>query len=516
MWSQAPLVVNGTATVTNGSGTVTQTSGDTFSSYMTTAAGGGTGAYPLIFVDATNQQQYRITGFTDSTHITISPVYAGASGSINWDVMQHQQTNIGKFVDSSTSVFTVAGLPWASQLPPALQAATTILCTWGSSWAWRQSNLYLMCMDAANVDTATYTYNPARVNGSSGGLQQAYYLTGLSSGGVPSWTLDATNGAENLAIPLLTSWAHKIDSEFVSPDPNGDVSFNIGKPSVRYSPALQRFVLTYGSAETQGLLLRTSSTPWGPWSVEDMLLPDDRNFSSGSWASKMLAPKIGGYRFNLTLPNNAPVACSGCTNKIATNVMYDATNPSMQVTASNSNLDSNGNWYAPYQYPVEHDFGNGTVGLYFHASGFDPYVPFDFSVVMASAAQFNMSASPTSLMIASAGTGASATITIAPAAGVSEVVDVSCTVAYNGPGSANDPPTCSVNPTQVSIAAPNSSTTTLSIATTAPQIGMARPNPGSKGWAPFSGSGGFLATLVFAGFFPRQLRRAGLCCEELA
>ena len=65
VWSQAPMIINGSATVTNGSSTVTQTSGDTFSSYMTTAAGGGTGAYQLIFLDATNQQEYRITGYTD-------------------------------------------------------------------------------------------------------------------------------------------------------------------------------------------------------------------------------------------------------------------------------------------------------------------------------------------------------------------------------------------------------------------------------------------------------------------
>ena len=335
VWSQAPMIVSGMATVTNGSGTVTRSSGGKFSSYMTTAAGGGgTGAYQLVFVDTTNQQEYRITGYTDDTHITISPVYAGASGSIGWNVMQHQQTNIGKFVDSSTSVFTVAGLPWASQLPPALQSAATILCTWGSSWAWRQSNLYLMCMDAANTDTATYTYDPARVNGSSGGLQQAYYLTALSSSGVPSWTLDATDGAENQATPLLTTWNHNVASKFVSPDPNGDVSFNIGKPSVRYSPALQRFVLTYGSAETQGLKIRTSSTPWGPWSVEETLLPNDHDLSTGSWESKMTSPSAGGYRFNLTLPHNSPVVCAGCTNSVATNVMYEATDPATQVSAS--------------------------------------------------------------------------------------------------------------------------------------------------------------------------------------
>jgi hypothetical protein len=220
----------------------------------------------------------------------------------------------------------------------------------------------------------------------------------------------------------------------------------------------------------------------------------------------MVSTPTGGYRFNLTLPNNAPVACSSCTNKIATNVMYDATSPSVPVSASIlPTIDDGGSWYAPYQYPVEHDFGNGTVGLYFHSSAFNPYTAFDFSVAMAANTQFSLSSSPAALTVASAGGGAMATITVAPAAGVSEVVSLSCSVAFNGQGSATDPPTCSVNPTQVSIASPNSGTSTLSIATTASQVGMLRPQPGSKRWAPFAGGGGFLASMVFAGFFIGQI-----------
>jgi uncharacterized membrane protein len=447
VWSQAPMVIQGTASVVNGSTTVTATSG-AFASYMATAAGGGTGAYPLIWVDTNNQQEYAITRFTDSTHITISPAYAGASGAVSWNVMQHQETNIGKFIDSASSVFTVAGLPWASQLPTALQSASAIVCTFGSSWAWRQSNLYLMCMDAANIDTATYTFDPARINGSGGGLQQAYYLTGLSAGGDPSWTA----GAENLAMPLLTSWNHTVLSEFLDPDPNGEVSFNIGKPSVRYSPALQRFILTYGSAETQGLKIRTSLTPWGPWSVEETLLP---NSGGGSWATKMNSPNNGGYVFNLTLPHNAPVACAGCTNHIATNVMYEATDPTMLVNASNlPMLDSGGNWYAPYQYPVEHNFGDGTVGLYFHASAFDPYTPFDFSVIMG-APNFTISASPSSLSIQQGNQGTSR-ITTAISGGFNSAITLSTSGVPSGTN-------VSFNPNPIPAPGNGSSTMTITV-----------------------------------------------------
>jgi hypothetical protein len=301
----------------------------------------------------------------------------------------------------------------------------------------------------------------------------------------------------------------------VNPDPDGDVSFNMGKPSVRYSPALQRFVLTYGSAETQGLKIRTSLAPWGPWSVEETLLSNDHNLSSGSWASKMLAPKTGRYRFNLTLPHNAPVACAGCTNAIATNVMYEATDPTMQVGPPTH--DDGGNWYAPCQYPVEHNFNNGMVGLYFHASAFNPYVPFDFSVMMNQSAPFGLSSSPPSLTIASAGGNANATATVTATAGFTGTVSLSCSVAYNGQGIPNDPPACSVNPAQLSITSPNSGNTTVSITSTAPTMAMARPRHGSKGGAQFAANGGFIVAAILAGFRPCQrpsrkalLRRLGL------
>src|SRR5262249_4086171 len=116
------------------------------------------------------------------------------------------------------------------------------------------------------------------------------------------------------------------------------------------------------------------------------------------------------------------------------------------------------------------------------------------------------------------GGGANATITITPAAGFSGTVNVSCTVSYNGTGTPNAPPICSLNPAQVSVTSPNSGNTALSIASTPAQMALARPKPGNKGWVPFAGSGGgFIVAVVFAGFLPRRrpswrilLRRIGL------
>jgi len=284
---------------------------------------------------------------------------------------------------------------------------------------------------------------------------------------------------------------------------------------VRYSPGLQRFVLTYGSAETQGLKIRTSLTLWGPWSTEQELLP---NGGAGSWAMKMNAPAQGGYRFNLTQPHNAPVPCTGCTGGIATNVIYKASDPSTQVTVSNwPELDGGGNWYAPYQYPVEHNFDNGTVGLYFHASAFNPYVPFDFSVMMIQSAPFALSSSPSALTISSPGGNATATLTVTAAAGFNGIVNLSCSVIYNGQGTANDPPTCSVNPAQLSLSSLNSGNATVSIGSTAPSMARSRPRQGNREWALFGTSGSFVVAAILAGFSTRSgpsrkasLRRLGL------
>src|SRR5271169_499866 len=212
-WSQAPYLVAGLASPAKGATTITAASG-TFASYMSTG-GAGTGEYNLIFVDGDNQQAYSITSYTDATHIVISPAYSGPGGaSIHWSIFPNQETNIGKFINSSSSVFTVTGLPWASLLPSALQSASQIVCSFGSSFAWRASNFYLMCFDAANVNGLTYSKNATRtnqVNGASGGITQAYYLTGLTAGGIPSWT----QGAEQLAIPLLHTYQHTCLSKFV-------------------------------------------------------------------------------------------------------------------------------------------------------------------------------------------------------------------------------------------------------------------------------------------------------------
>ena len=172
--------------------------------------------------------------------------------------MQQQQTNIGKFVNSTCEVYAASGLSTAVKngLPIPLQSVPNVLVCWGSTWAFRQSNLYLLVQDASVISGSScpggtcYTYAsdpsystcsaPCRENGTSGGFTQAYYLTGFDAAGNPMWTNDTSAGAEQLAVPLLTTINHNssIPAKLCIPDacPGNllDVGVNIGKPDVKW------------------------------------------------------------------------------------------------------------------------------------------------------------------------------------------------------------------------------------------------------------------------------------------
>jgi len=117
--------------------------------------------------------------------------------------------------------------------------------------------------------------------------------------------------------------------------------------------------------------------------------------------------------------------------------------------------------------------------------------PLSFSVV----APFSLSPNPTSLTIASPGGSQNATITLPPATGFSGMVSVSCTVAFKGQGTATAPPTCTLNPLQVSVTSPNNGSTALTVATTAPQ--HAQGEKPTRSWARLTSGGGLLVGVFF-------------------
>jgi hypothetical protein len=91
--------------------------------------------------------------------------------------------------------------------------------------------------------------------------------------------------------------------------------------------------------------------------------------------------------------------------------------------------------------------------------------------------QLSISVNPTSISITPSGNPGSATVSIIPGGGLTGMVNLTCTVAYAGTGDDDDPPTCSLNPSQVNITGLASVPSTLTISDTASQSSDLRHRP---------------------------------------
>jgi sugar lactone lactonase YvrE len=119
-------------------------------------------------------------------------------------------------------------------------------------------------------------------------------------------------------------------------------------------------------------------------------------------------------------------------------------------------------------------------------------------------APFTLSPNPASLTISAPGGSQNATISIPPASGFSGAVTLSCSVAYNGQGTAASPPTCSLNPNQASVTSPTNGSTALGVMTTAPQQLRADNSTGSGWERPVSAGTLLVAAFVLAGYRRRN------------
>lgn len=116
---------------------------------------------------------------------------------------------------------------------------------------------------------------------------------------------------------------------------------------------------------------------------------------------------------------------------------------------------------------------------------------------------FSVSPTSSTLTIASPGGSATATLQLASVSGFSGTTNLTCAVSYQGQGTPKDPPTCSLNPTQVQISGNSSASSTLTVSTT----GTSKPASSAK---ILRDSGFAFAALLLAGFLPRRRWRGGL------
>jgi hypothetical protein len=354
-----------------------------------------------VFVDASGADIEIPTPSGGSNHGVITFVsndgktayvslYGGSGVSTPWDTSQttvtvqpSQTNNVGKFLVSSMYYVSAAELPawpWASQLPPALQSPNArdgILCLWGAT-AHGRSNLYFGCIDVDAIADSSYTYSTS--NGiTSGGLASMWYVTNVTSSGVPTWE----QGAEQHSAPLLTTWSHPHSKTIYTQE-------CVNEHGVDWSPGLNRWILSYGATSCGSFMVRTAQSPWGPWSGETSVMQSAVNpltlsnwqTNSYSWLTyNSVGWQTGLNNINGTDPTNT-VTCSGCipnssATNLATNVLYEGSSPGYPGSP-NGPWANTASGYGFRWYPgQEHKNLDGTVVRSAHVSLANPYAIFD-------------------------------------------------------------------------------------------------------------------------------------------
>ena len=275
-FSEPPKIPMGTVKVDNATLTVSWCSGDQFG----TGAQGWDKSYywqTLLIEDPMGgTETYSVSNVTGGVNGTLTidktvpnnPANDCLHGNaLNFDMIPNQDHDTGKFIFVAPELLDTSVVQgFGSGAMPWLPANTKALCFWGSSFYYRNSNVYLACAqgDDATMSASSAGYYPGF------GLSVLHYLTGFDATGKPVWE-DVAGGtvpAEADAVPLLTSWRHQGSS-------NGGPC--IAEQSVRWIPALKRFLMTYGSFNCGGLWYRTATAPWGPWSAEVQFFPNQGN-----------------------------------------------------------------------------------------------------------------------------------------------------------------------------------------------------------------------------------------------
>jgi hypothetical protein len=115
----------------------------------------------------------------------------------------------------------------------------------------------------------------------------------------------------------------------------------------------------------------------------------------------------------------------------------------------------------------------------------------------------SISSSSTQLTIASVGGSATATIQLSPQGGFSGAVNLTCAVTYQGQGTPNSQPTCSLSPSQAQVTGNSPVSSTLTVSTTAASAAVTPERIIARYRLA-------LTALLFLGVLPRRRWRGGL------
>ncbi len=124
------------------------------------------------------------------------------------------------------------------------------------------------------------------------------------------------------------------------------------------------------------------------------------------------------------------------------------------------------------------------------------------------AAEVSLTPSTSALTIASAGGTATTAIQLSSLDGFSGTINLTCAVSYQGQGTPNDPPTCSLSPAQVQVTGSSPISSTLTVTTTAATTSARLQRTFNQSLIAFAG-------LLFLGTMPRRLWRGRLLLVAL-
>ena len=162
-----------------------------------------------------------------------------------------ETSNPGMFIFVSPrllQVSAISNLSWFSGLPASLQATSSIVFLFGTSWHVGDSNMYLAAVSAQDIEDT---------NGAGGpDSTKWWYYAGSDPSGNPQWSHNEVD-----ASPLFAPWAG-------------------GQHDVMWIPELDHFVVHY---QNHGIQSRSAFAPWGPWTSETQIFSKD----DATWGSSI-------------------------------------------------------------------------------------------------------------------------------------------------------------------------------------------------------------------------------------
>lgn len=352
----------------------------------------------------------------------------------------------------------------------------------------------------APLDSCTIgvTFNPVATGAATSNLTVA--VAGLVT---PAFTLNGAGTSPQLAATTTVLGASataltagsflKLTATVTAPGgatPQGPVTFLNGSAT-----------LGTATLNSAGVAALTLTPVAGTYSVTASYGGSSTDAASVSPATAItVSPALASATTSLSVAPSA--AAYGGTVVFTSTVVGSAATPTGTVTIDDGTgplaMVSLLNGTAAYS---SSSLAVGTHSLTANYSGDTNYQSSVSTAVSLTVAPFTVQVTPSGSTTVAPGASLTTSVTVGSANNYAGTVALSCSIAYQGQGSASDPPVCGVNPASVTLSAGGSGTVTLTVTTTAESAHLNR-DARSKIAICGLGVGGFL----FLCFFRRRAR----------